>query len=281
MTGISKDEVQRIWESAAKGYAAWDEALGLELAPATQMMFDMAGATAGMRVLDVACGSGQQSLLLAERLGEAGQVLATDISETMLGFARERAQKTGMTNIETLRCAAEDLSCGENAFDAATCRLGLMLFPAPDEALSAIYAALKPGARFAGLVFAAPEANPFMAETLGILLRHAGKELPQSGEPGIFALSAPGAFEELLRAAGFADIEARGAAATLRLASAEQAIELMQQAFGVYRAAVADLGERERAAAWEEVAACLGQWNDASGFAAKREFTIAAGIKRP
>ena len=156
-----------------------------------------------------------------------------------------------------------------------------MLFPAPDEALSAIYAALNPGARFAGLVFAAPEANPFMAETLAILLRHVGKEWPQPGEPGIFALSIPGALEELLRAAGFADIETRDVAATLRLATAEQAIELMQQAFGVYRAAVAELGERERAAAWEEVSACLGQWADATGFAATRAFTIAAGVKKP
>ena len=123
MSSISKDEVQQIWESAAKGYAAWDEALGRELAPATQTMFDMAGVAPGMRVLDVACGSGQQSLLLAERLGETGQVLASDISDTMLGYTYERAQSTGFSNIETLRCAAEDLSCGESAFDAATCRL--------------------------------------------------------------------------------------------------------------------------------------------------------------
>ena len=42
-------------------------------------MLDMAGIDAGMRVLDLACGAGSQSLRAAERVGPRGRVVAIDI----------------------------------------------------------------------------------------------------------------------------------------------------------------------------------------------------------
>ena len=67
--------------------------------------------------------------------------------------------------------------------------------------------------------------------------------------------------------------------APLRLPSALAALEMMQQAFGAYRALVADLGETERAAAWREVYDCLEQFETGGGFTTELEFIIGSGAR--
>lgn len=267
------------WESAALGWAKWEYVIAEGLADVTDMMLDMAVVDAGVRVLDLACGAGSQSLRAAERVGPQGRVVASDISATMLAHVQEAAKRKGLSNIETLECAAEDLPATAGPFDAAISRLGLMLFPAPKQALKAVQSVLKPKARFSALVFTTPSANPFMSKPMQILLRHAAKEPPTAGKPGIFALGGPAVFEALLSDSGLADVETKVASASLRLASAAEALAMMQQAFGAYRAVVADLSSEARAGAWSEVGECLKQFEGPGGFQTKLEFIIGSGAK--
>ena len=251
--GDVSNELRRTWESAAPGWAKWEAVFAQGLADATDTMLDMAGVDAGMHVLDLACGAGNQTLRAAGRVGPQGRVVASDLSATMLAYVREAASHKGLGHIETLECAAENLPSGAGPFDAAISRLGLMLFPAPERALMAVQRVLKPKARLAVLVFTTPSANPFMAKPMQILLRHAGKAPPAAGKPGIFALGAPRVLQDLLSSSGLMEVETRVVKAPLRLASAAQTLEMMQQAFGAYRAVVADLDHEARAAAWSEV----------------------------
>jgi ubiquinone/menaquinone biosynthesis C-methylase UbiE len=71
----------------------------------------------------------------------------------MLEHARRNAATAGLQNVEFVECAAEDLEADLIPFDASISRLGLMLFPSPDNALRAVQSVLKPAARFAALVF--------------------------------------------------------------------------------------------------------------------------------
>jgi ubiquinone/menaquinone biosynthesis C-methylase UbiE len=277
MSDVIRTEMRRTWESAAPGWAKWEAVFAPGLADLTETMLDMAGIGAGMRVLDLACGAGSQTLQAAERVGPKGRVVATDISATMLTHVREAAERKGLTNIEILEGAAEDLPSTVGVFDAAISRLGLMLFAAPERALQALQKVLKPTARFSALVFTTPSANPFMSEPMRILLRHAGKAPSTPGRPGIFALGGPGVLEGLLADSGLADVEARVVRAPLRLASAAEALAMMQEAFGAYRAVVADLDPEARAAAWSEVGECLRQFEDHAGFQTELEFIIGSG----
>jgi len=154
-----------------------------------------------------------------------------------------------------------------------------MLFAAPQQALTAVQRVLKPKARIAVLVFTTPAANPFTSEPMQILLRHAGKEPPAPGKPGIFALGGPGVLEGLLADSGLVDVKASVLRAPLRLSSAAEALEMMQQAFGAYRAVVADLDPQARAAAWSEVGQCLRQFEDHEGFHTEVELMIGSGAK--
>lgn len=272
-------DIRTQWESAAPGWARWEATVANWMEPATETMLAMAGVETGARVLDLACGAGSQTLRAAHRVGAQGHVTASDIADTMLRHVQENARAAGLANVTTLTGAAEDLDVDSESFDAIICRLGLMLFANPGKALLAARRALRPGGKVAVVVFTTPPANPFMAKPLLILLRHAGKPPPAPGQPGIFALGAPGVLEHLLTDSGFVGVEQRALAVPLQMPSSAQALAMMQEAFGAYRAVVSDSAEAVRIAAWAEVAETLKAFETTAGFVAPAEILVAAGVK--
>jgi ubiquinone/menaquinone biosynthesis C-methylase UbiE len=276
---VSNPELRETWETAAPGWAKWEIMFSAGLVDATDVLLDMAAVERGMRVLDVGCGAGSQTIQAARRVGPTGSVVASDISATMLHHVRQSAAKVGLHNIETLEGAADELDDRLPPFDAAISRLALMLFPSRSAALKAVSGVLRRGARFAALVFTTPANNPFFAQSMAILLRHAGRPPPPPGSPGLFALGADGALETLLSESGLSDVKTRSLRASLRLPSLSDTREMMQQAFGAYRAAVADLDERERRIAWAEVGEYLKQFEVGGRFETEFEVVVGSGAK--
>lgn len=272
-------ETRNAWEAAAPGWVKWEERFSTGLDGVTDILIEKAGIRDGARVLDLACGGGRQTFQAARRVGSSGVVVANDISGAMLQHVRRSAEQQGIKNIETLECAAEDLDRAQMPFDASICRLGLMLFPSPSESLAAVRDVLKQDARFAALVFTTPARNPFMSEPMKILLRHAGKQPPAPGQPGIFALGGDGVLGSLLESSGFSDVTTVIVRASLSLPSVDDALEMMQQAFGAYRAIVADLSESQRSDAWAEVRKSLRQFENDGRFETELEFVIGTGAK--
>jgi SAM-dependent methyltransferase len=197
----------------------------------------------------------------------------------MLHHVRENASAAALNHVTTLAGAAEDLDVAAESFDAVICRLGLMLFRDPAKVLRAVRRALRPGGKIAVVVFTTPATNPFMAKPMQILLRHAGKTSPASGQPGIVALGASGVIERLFADNGFVGVEQRTLALALRMPSAAEALAMMQEAFGAYRAVVSDRPEALQMAAWAEVTETLRAFETAAGFVAPAEMLVAAGAK--
>ena len=121
---VSNAEQRGTWEAAAPGWAKWEQKFSAGLVEVTDVLLDMAGIRPGMRVLDLACGAGSQSLRAASRVGPTGSVVATDISANMLEYVREHARRGAFDNITTIECAAEDLDASQGPYDAAISRLG-------------------------------------------------------------------------------------------------------------------------------------------------------------
>ena len=65
----SKNDLRSAWESAAPGRAKWEQELPLVWLKQTDALLEMAGVESGMRVLDLACGVGIQSIQAAKRVG--------------------------------------------------------------------------------------------------------------------------------------------------------------------------------------------------------------------
>ncbi|WP_101949997.1 class I SAM-dependent methyltransferase [Mycobacterium sp. 3519A] len=95
------------------------------LRPITERLLVAAGIEPGMRVLDIGCGPGDVSLLIADLVGPTGSVVGIDRSEAALDIARERFRHLGQSNVEFIRCDLETY-VGPADFDAAVCRYVLI-----------------------------------------------------------------------------------------------------------------------------------------------------------
>src|SRR5689334_1132467 len=102
----------------------------------TRRMLEAARLKPGDHVLDIAAGTGDQSLLAARIVGPSGSILATDVSADMLAIATRVFQRAGLTTVTTRVMDAQQLDADDNTFDAVICRLGLMLVPNRQQALS-------------------------------------------------------------------------------------------------------------------------------------------------
>src|SRR3954466_6283402 len=97
------------WQTAAESWHRWGPTLEAWLGEATEAMLDMAGVARAARVLDVAAGTGGQTLAAARRVGPEVFVLATDISSNILAFAERNAREAGFGNVETRVLDGEQL----------------------------------------------------------------------------------------------------------------------------------------------------------------------------
>ncbi len=111
----------------------------------TRRLLIEAGITTGMRVLDVGCGSGDVSFLLAQLVGEEGQIAGIDRDATPLAMARERAETLGITNIRFMEGGFDAYANEPDTFDATVARRVLMYQPDPLEPLRHLLGALRPG----------------------------------------------------------------------------------------------------------------------------------------
>lgn len=172
--------------------------------PLTERMLDLAGVSTRMRVLDVACGRGEPAVPAAHRVGPQGWVLGVDLVDGVLQIARERARREGLENITFQVADAEALQVGEQTFDVATLRWGLMYMRAPERALASIHRALKPGGVLVIASWAEPARVPWASLARQTLERYREvPPLPSADEPGVFRHADPASLEAALERNGF------------------------------------------------------------------------------
>jgi SAM-dependent methyltransferase len=266
------------WDDAADAWHRWGPFLEEWLGKATELMLDLAEVREGARVVDIAAGAGGQTVAAARRVGERGAVLATDISAAILDFAASEAHRAGLGNVATRTLDGEELDVEAGSFDAAISRLGLMYMPDKGRALAEAAQALRPGGRYAAIVFAEPERNGFFSGPIGIIRRRAQLPPPPAGLPGPFSSAKLG---EQLEAAGFADVDVRRLEAPLRMASAAECTRLERESFGALHQMMAGLSEPEREATWAEIEEALRGYEGPDGFVGPCEVLVGAGTKRP
>ena len=162
-------------------------------------------------------------------------------------------------------------------FDAAISRVGLIYFPDQQRALAGILAALRPGGRFAGIVYSTPERNPFFSIPVSIIRERGRLAPPVPGQPGPFSLAAPGVAETALDTAGFTHVVAVRIDAPLRMSSAAECVQFEQESFGALHQMLAALSGEEQAAVWNEIRERLTEFDTGDGFSGPCELVVVAG----
>ncbi|MBX3613831.1 MAG: bifunctional demethylmenaquinone methyltransferase/2-methoxy-6-polyprenyl-1,4-benzoquinol methylase UbiE [Burkholderiaceae bacterium] len=106
----------------------------------------------GMRVLDVAGGTGDLARAFARRVGAQGEVWLTDINGSMLTVGRDRLVDDGCLQ-PAVQCDAEALPFPDAYFDRVTVAFGLRNMTHKERALAEMRRVLKPGGRLLVLEF--------------------------------------------------------------------------------------------------------------------------------
>jgi SAM-dependent methyltransferase len=114
------------------------------LRPLTERAFRSAGITPGMRALDLGCGVGDVSFLVAELVGPSGTVLGVDLDEAALRFAEQRRATRSIENVSFQRGDVGSLAL-DRTFDVVVGRFVMMYLDEPTAALKAIAENVRPG----------------------------------------------------------------------------------------------------------------------------------------
>lgn len=201
-----KEQVRQDWTANAARWRKWKSQHEVQTCAATEAITEAAQVKPGMRVLDLASGTGEPALTLAEVVGADGHVTATDLVPEMLAVAEESARERGLTNISFQQADAEALPFPDQAFDAVTCRFGVMFFPNVGQAMRETRRVLKPSGRATVTAFGPLDQNPDPWVTHQILRKYVQVPAPQPGAPHRFKFAQAGMLSDALREAGFRQV---------------------------------------------------------------------------
>lgn len=133
----------------------------------------------GMRVLDLAAGTGDLTTLIFPEIMPGGQIDLVDINETMLKRGQERLLDRGLfKGLRFTVASAESLPFPDNHFDRIVISFGLRNVTNKDQALADMHRVLRPGGKALVLEFSKTE-NPLLTKLYDLYSFHV---LPRVGE---------------------------------------------------------------------------------------------------
>ena len=109
------------------------------------------------RILDVACGTGDSTISIAQAAAAGSEVVGVDISEGMMALVEGKAEKAGVGDRIRLQVAdGEELPFEDGSFDRVTCAFGIRNFEHKERGLSEFLRVLKPGGKAVILELSVP-----------------------------------------------------------------------------------------------------------------------------
>ena len=146
-------KVAEVFHSVATRYDLMNDLMSVGLHRAWKAFtIGRADVRPGMKVLDIAGGTGDLARAFARRAGASGEVWLTDINESMLRVGRDRLADDGLLPPVAV-CDAEKLPFPDQYFDRVSVAFGLRNMTHKDRALAEMRRVLKPGGKLLVLEF--------------------------------------------------------------------------------------------------------------------------------
>jgi len=164
----------------------------------------------GERVLDVGSGFGDSTIRIARLVGPDGEAVGVDCAANFVRAGELDAAASGVSNANffVADVQGEDL---RGPYDQAFARFGTMFFMSPVAALRNVRRALKPGGRFAQIVWRKREDNPWLHDAelrvreIVPVVSHEDTTQVHCG-PGPFSMSGPDMVSAMMKSAGYTGI---------------------------------------------------------------------------
>lgn len=151
--------VANVFNSVAKKYDVMNDVMSFGIHRLwKRYTIDCSGVRSGMKVLDLAGGTGDLTAQFSRRVGPTGEVVLADINEAMLEVGKDKLRNLGIvSNVSYQQANAEELPFEDDTFDIITIAFGLRNVTDKQKALESMHRVLKPGGRLLVLEFSKPE----------------------------------------------------------------------------------------------------------------------------
>lgn len=243
MTIQDQEQTRAAWDQLADGYDEFITPRNMLLA---EDKLHRAGLRSGMRLLDVAPGSGALSIPAA-RLG--ARVLAADISPRMIERLAARAREEGLSNLETRVMDGHALELEDDTFDISVSQFGVMLFPDLPQGLRELVRVTKPGGRVLMVTFGPVQKVEFLGFFVGAIQAavpgFAGP--PMDPPPLPFQVSDPEVLRQRMAEAGLKDIRVETVTEEMKVPSGNEFYDAITHSNPIGAMLVADLTEDQKA----------------------------------
>ena len=212
-----KEGIRKLFDNIASDYDRLNHILSLNIDKVwrRKAVRQIADESYAMKVLDVACGTGDFTIEIARKVASGSEVTGVDISEGMMAVGRDKIRKAG---VSAQLCVAdcEALPYEDNSFDRISAGFGVRNFEHIDIGLGEMFRVLKQDGKLVILELSVPS-NPVIRwcyklyflkilPAVGGLVsgdRGAYEYLPAS----VLRFPPPEQFIQMMRTAGFATVE--------------------------------------------------------------------------
>ena len=212
-----KEGVRKLFDNIAPDYDKLNHILSLNIDKGwrKKAVRNLVDTDEPLKVLDVACGTADFTIEIAQKVGKGSEVIGVDISEGMMAVGREKIKKAGVS-AELFVADCEDLPYADNTFDRISVGFGVRNFEHLELGLSQMCRVLTPGGKLVILELSVPS-NAFIRwcyklyflkilPAIGGMIsgdRGAYEYLPAS----VLRFPGPDKFIPMLKSAGFAQVE--------------------------------------------------------------------------
>ncbi|MEP6391784.1 MAG: class I SAM-dependent methyltransferase [Halioglobus sp.] len=209
MTMTNAEQIEYWNGDAGRRWAEEDDTMAQLLRPISEALIAYAKLDGCRSALDIGCGGGSQSVMLADELGEGACVTGVDISQPMLAVAEGKAAAPGhgRAAMDFVQADAATYEFVAGKFDLIFSRFGVMFFDDPVSAFTNIRTALQPGGRVVFCCWQPVKANDWTRIPLQAALQHVPAPAQADPDaPGPFAFSNPERVHDILQSSSFTDI---------------------------------------------------------------------------
>lgn len=157
-----KEGVRKLFDNIAPSYDKLNHILSLNIDKfwRKRAVRELLDEVRPLKILDVACGTGDFTIQIAQKASGGSEVIGVDISEGMMAVGREKIRKSGVS-AELYVADCEDLPYSDNSFDRISVGFGVRNFEHLEIGLKEMYRVLRPGGKLVILELSVPT-NPFL-----------------------------------------------------------------------------------------------------------------------